>query len=225
MRAASLSLDDLYLGRDDRMRLGEAIHPLLQTRGPPGTHDTALGLNVIDSLEQGLTTRLPRFDKGVDERSPQAEWPLIDAGLEVLIFEGWCVGARPQPNRDLLEPLNALEKREDTDGAWRRYVNDALAGDYQRLFARVDLQVLLAIPDFEWACAWRKEQERTTRDRLTQLGRPTTHLMDDEGLDRFMQLFERLTLHEMGEMRLRANVVIDLNIRRGGRTAPPSQLP
>src|SRR4051812_33755031 len=40
--AVSLSLDDVYLTRAERESLARAVHPLLRTRGVPGTHDLTL---------------------------------------------------------------------------------------------------------------------------------------------------------------------------------------
>src|SRR6187402_352808 len=40
--AVSLSLDDVYLTRAEREALGRQVHPLLRTRGVPGTHDLTL---------------------------------------------------------------------------------------------------------------------------------------------------------------------------------------
>ena len=50
LACAVLSLDDLYLTRAERERLARGVHPLLATRGPPGTHDTSLGIAVLDAL-------------------------------------------------------------------------------------------------------------------------------------------------------------------------------
>jgi D-glycerate 3-kinase len=41
--AIALSIDDFYLPRIERQRLAREIHPLLATRGVPGTHDVELG--------------------------------------------------------------------------------------------------------------------------------------------------------------------------------------
>ena len=30
---------------------------------------------------------------------------------QIVIFEGWCVGVTPQKNKDLLAPINELEKK------------------------------------------------------------------------------------------------------------------
>ena len=56
-------------------------------------------------------------------------------------------------------PVNALEELEDSDGEWRTYVNAALAGDYQRLFARIDTLILFAAPSFGIVFDWRFVQE------------------------------------------------------------------
>src|SRR5262249_5714174 len=149
LTAAILSLDDLYLSRTDRAALASKVHPLLATRGVPGTHDVALGLTTIRALHQGEAVPLPRFDKATDDRSAPASWPIAPAGVDIVLFEGWCVGARPQSTDSLISPVNPLEAAEDGAGAWRRYVNDALAGPYQELFSTLDMLILLAAPSFE----------------------------------------------------------------------------
>ena len=205
--AASLSIDDLYLTKAERERLGKEVHPLLRTRGVPGTHDVALGLDVISQLEKGLPEALPRFDKARDDRAPQGEWPAAPAGCRLLIFEGWCVGARPETDDALQQPVNALEEAEDPDGIWRRYANDCLAGDYQRLFDRIDALVLLAAPDFDVVFDWRMQQEDELRQSASKQARD---VMDAAGVARFIRHYERLTRHILFEMPGRADLVVRL---------------
>jgi len=204
---ALLSLDDLYCTRAERETLSRTAHPLFLTRGVPGTHDVALGLGVMDALARGDAARLPRFDKAADDRLPEEEWPRAPAGTRLLLFEGWCVGALPQPEAALLKPLNALERNEDPDGRWRGYSQAVLAGPYQRLFGRLDLLVMLAAPCFEVVRDWRAEQEAELRARSVA-GAPG--VMGEEGLDRFLQHYERLTRHMLDEMPARADLVIRL---------------
>jgi len=208
LRVAALSLDDLYLTRGERAALAHRVHPLLATRGVPGTHDVALGLDVIARLRAAGVVALPVFDKATDDRRPMETWPRVTAPVDVLLFEGWCVGARAQPEAVLAVPVNALERDEDPDGSWRRYVNTALAGSYQQLFATIDELVLLQAPDFAAVYGWRLEQERKLRERLAATGADTSNLMDARQLARFLQHFERLTRHIMAEMPSRADVVI-----------------
>lgn len=202
---AILSLDDLYLSRAERLRLAAEVHPLLRTRGVPGTHDVALGLDLLTQLAAGEALRLPRFDKARDDRVPRARWDRAPAGCRVLLFEGWCVGARPQPAAALVEPVNALEAEEDSNGTWRRHVNAALAGDYQRLFSSIDRLVLLAAPGFEVVQGWRTQQEAELRAHGGGAG-----VMDNAGIARFVQHYERLTRHILAEMPARADLVARL---------------
>lgn len=205
--AASLSLDDLYLTRATRETLAREVHPLLRTRGVPGTHDVALGMNVLDAVDRGEPAALPRFDKADDDRFPPQRWPKAPAGTELLIFEGWCVGARAQGAEALAGPVNRLEAREDARGIWRRYANDALAGAYQDLFGRIDVLVLLAAPCFEIVFDWRLQQETELRERV---GPDAPGLMEPAGIARFIQHYERLTRHILSEMPARADVLVRL---------------
>ncbi|MCC7464188.1 MAG: kinase [Gammaproteobacteria bacterium] len=207
-RAAVLSLDDLYLTRAGRALLARRVHPLLATRGVPGTHDVALGRELIERLHSATTVALPVFDKGRDDRLPQGAWRSVPAPVDVLLFEGWCVGARPQEAAALIEPINALERSEDPQGIWRRYVNAALAGEYQQLFAQLDQLIMLSATGFEQVYAWRFEQERKLRGRLQAAGADASATMDEVQLARFVQLFERLTRHMLAEMPARADEVL-----------------
>lgn len=210
LSVAVLSLDDLYLTRAERLQLAERVHPLLRVRGVPGTHDVALGLDLLDSLARTGATAIPAFDKAADDRRPREEWPVAEGPVDVILFEGWCVGAKPQGPQQLDAPINELERLEDDDGRWRRFVNDTLAGPYQRLFAAIDLLVLLEAPSFETIYGWRIEQERKLRDRAGDGG----HVMSDAEVHRFISHYERLTRHILSEMPARADMLISLGADR-----------
>ena len=214
LRVAVLSLDDLYLTHAERQALGREVHPLLATRGVPGAHDTSLGAAVLDALARPGETWLPRFDKAADDRRPRAQWEPIQGPADVILFEGWCVGARPQLDADLDVPVNNLERDEDADGRWRAHANAALAGPYQDLFARLDRLVLLQAPAFETVLAWRREQERKLRDRLARDGDDPGRAMSDDAVARFIAHYERLTRWILAEMPARADLVIALDAAR-----------
>ncbi len=205
--AATLSIDDLYRTRAEREVLARDVHPLLRTRGVPGTHDIALGLQVLAALDRGEPAALPRFDKARDDRCPEAQWSQAPANTQLLILEGWCIGAKPQEPADLRAPVNALERTEDGEGVWRDHANDALAGGYQTLFARIDVLVLLAAPSFDVVFDWRWQQETELRERV---GSEAPGLMDAAGVARFIQHYERLTRHILAEMPARADLVVRL---------------
>lgn len=204
LRVAILSLDDLYLSKAARGHRAETYHPLLVTRGVPGTHDVELGLHVLRSLRAGESVALPRFDKATDEPFPKFKWPIWNGPCDVVLFEGWCVGARPQRGDELEAPVNGLERLEDSTGDWRWYVNRQLAGAYQKLFAELDLLILLRPPDFDRVYAWREKQEA----RLRAAGGPA--VMTPTAVRRFVMHFERLTRFIWEEMPGRADAVIYL---------------
>ncbi len=209
LTAFVLSLDDLYLPLADRERLAAEVHPLLRTRGVPGTHDPALGLSLIERLAGPGQTIVPRFDKAVDDRAPPEQWPRVAGPIDVILFEGWCVGALAQAPEALEPPINALEREQDADGVWRRFVNAALARAYRPLFDRIDMLALIAAPSFDVVLDWRREQERALRaERGPDAG------MSDAALATFVQHYERLTRHILAEMPARADVVAKLGPKR-----------
>jgi D-glycerate 3-kinase len=208
--AATLSLDDLYLTRAEREDLAHRVHPLLAVRGVPGTHDVALGLELFAALDARRPLVLPRFDKGIDDRAPPSAWEQRDAPLDTLVFEGWCIGAQPEPAAALDRPCNTRERNEDLDGTWRRYVNTALAGPYRALFARVDLMVFLAAPSFETVVDWRCEQEAA----LLAARPDAPRAMDRHAIEAFCALYERTTRALLRGMPSRADVVVALDAQR-----------
>lgn len=206
LRTAVLALDDLYLPKAERQRLAREVHPLLATRGAPGTHDVALGLALLEALAAPRETRVPRFDKGTDDREADVDWPRLDGPFDVILLEGWCVGARPQPVEALAAPVNDLERDRDPDGAWRRAVNAALDGPYRELFATIGFQILLRAPSFETVFGWRRQQELPLRAE----GRGQS----DAELTDFIQHYERLTRWIDAEMPGRADVTVQLGPER-----------
>lgn len=215
--AQTLSLDDVYLGRRARLGLARTVHPLLRTRGVPGTHDLALLHATLDALalaSRDRPARLPRFDKGRDTRRPPSRWPRVTQAPRVLVLEGWCLGLAPQTPAALARPVNALEREEDPDGRWRRYVNRHLEA-MQPLWDRLDALVALTAPDWDTVCRWRAQAERTLR------ARHAPGAMDARALRRFMQHFERLTRHAARTLPGRADLCVALDAGRRVRAFRP----
>jgi D-glycerate 3-kinase len=203
LTAVTVSLDDFYLPKSTRERLAREVHPLLATRGPPGTHDVALAAAALDQLRAPGRIALPAFDKATDERLPRAAWRTIATPVDAVILDGWCVGARAQGAAALAQPVNALEAAEDPDGTWRNYVNGELDGRYQDLFARLHELVLLQAPSFEVVQGWRLEQEQKLIARTGQG-------MSEAEIGRFVAHYERLTRWILTEMPERARLVFPL---------------
>lgn len=204
LSGAVLSLDDFYLSKAERLAMSEKIHPLLRTRGVPGTHDVARICAALNELCAGETAFVPVFDKANDDRSPDQR--LIKAPIDVILFEGWCVGASPQNEKALVEPLNTLERDEDKTGKWRRYVNERLKTDYRDLFARLDRVIMLRVDSMDAVFHNRLQQEQKLRTAKPD----APGLLSDEGVARFIQHYERLTRHCLGTLPLRADIVIDV---------------
>jgi D-glycerate 3-kinase len=208
LKCAVLSIDDLYLTKTQRQNLAETIHPLFATRGVPGTHDVALGIQTIEQLltaDSEAITPLPRFNKAIDDRYPETEWPRLEGRPDIIILEGWCVGAKAQPSSALSDPINSLEEQEDPDGVWRHYANDALMNDYQKLFGMLDWKIMLAAPSFDCVYQWRKEQEEKLAARVTAQGGDLSGIMNETSLRRFIQHYERITRQLLIDMPARAD--------------------
>ena len=216
LATACLSLDGLYLRKAERRELSRNVHSLLETRGVPGTHDVARAEDLLDSLidaDHERTVALPVFDKALDDRAPASQWPVVNAPVDVVLFEGWCVGARPQPPGALDEPVNALEAERDRSGRWRLYVNERLRTDYDSLYGRLDLLVMLRVPNFEKVLEWRRLQEKKLRHRLRGESRIRAKPpgMSDGEIAHFVQHYERLTRHMLKTMPDYADAVIDVD--------------
>jgi D-glycerate 3-kinase len=204
LRVVILSLDDLYLPLEARRKLAAEVHPLLVTRGVPGTHEVPLGLDLLHRLSRPGQILMPRFDKASDDRLPQSQWTPLEGPFDVILFEGWCVGAISQNAAALAMPVNDLERDRDPDGAWRAYANTQLAGPYQDLFADFARLVMFKVPSFEVVLGWRQEQERKAPVRG----------MTDAEIAVFIEHYERLTDHIQAETPARADVVVRLGRRR-----------
>lgn len=207
LSAVTLSLDDLYLTRDARAALADTVHPLLATRGVPGTHDVALGCAILDALRRGESIALPRFSKALDDRLPPDQWPAAPASVDLVLFEGWCVGATPETTEALATPVNRLEAEEDRDRVWRRHVNDQLAGPYAALFARLDRLVMLRPPSFDLVVENRLLQER----KLRELQVPGARAMSDAEVRHFVCHYERLTRHLFRTLPAMADILVTID--------------
>jgi D-glycerate 3-kinase len=211
LTVANLSIDDFYLGKAARRRLAAEVHPLFASRGVPGTHDTQLLLDTLQQLREAdarTGVALPRFAKAADDCLATDQWPVVHGPVQVIVLEGWFVGVAPQAESALSEPINALERNEDSNGAWRRAVNKALAEEYQQVFAELDCLLMLQAPSFEQVYEWRSLQEEKLRKRSPE---GSTGIMSDCELERFIQHFERLTRHCLAQLPEQADRVYTLN--------------
>jgi D-glycerate 3-kinase len=214
-QVAVLSLDDFYLTRIERQRLADKVHPLLTTRGVPGTHDLTMLSNCIARLRNlgaTQTLALPRFDKAHDDRVAREAWPEISGPIDLIILEGWCVGSMAQSDDTLLQAINNLEQRHDGSAVWRRFVNRQLGDRYADLFAELDALVFLQAPNFDAVHRWRLEQEQKLALGSND---PAADIMSSGQLRHFIQHYERITRANLATLPQHADVVLVLGEDHG----------
>jgi len=203
------SIDDFYKTLKDRNKMSKNIHPLFKTRGVPGTHD----INLIKKFfyfvknKRFKKTKLPKFDKSIDDRSKKKYWFNIRERPEIVILEGWCVGAKPQSNFLIKKPVNLLEKFEDKDLTWRYYVNTKLKVEYKKLFSMIDNYIFMKIPNFKMVFKWRLLQE----NKLRKKSQFRKKIMSYNEIKRFIMFYQRITLQMIKDLSKSASVVMLLN--------------
>ena len=201
------SIDDFYKTFHERKIMSKKVNPLFLIRGVPGTHDTKLLFNCIKQLKN-LTKKIlyiPKFNKSIDDRDPKKKWQKITYQPDIVIFEGWCVAAPPQKNKDLIVPINILEKEKDKKKTWRKRVNIELKTTYKKIFKLIDLTIFLKVPNFDYVYKWRLLQEKKLR--ATSKGKKT---MNDTQIKNFIMYYERLTKHMLKNLK-NSDFVIDID--------------
>jgi len=208
-----MSLDDFYFTSEQRKQLANNIHPLLATRGVPGTHDIAALKRTLTKLKAKKTAfAIPKFNKATDEPHPEAQWPIIKQPADIILLEGWCWGVKPQTAEQLITPVNELELKYDAAGDWRHYVNQQLNNNYQPLYSTMDFWLALQAPSFDCVYQWRLEQEQKLRDKNKHLAH--SRVMKPAGVLNFIQYFQRLSVQGCNTMAQSADVVFYLDYAR-----------
>ena len=202
------SIDDFYKTLKERKAMSKKIHPLFLTRGVPGTHNTALLFKCLKNLKDKHFEKfsIPKFDKSIDDRLQKKFWQNIRKKPDIVIFEGWCVGASPQKNKDLIAPINVLEKEKDKKRTWRNFVNKELKTRYKKIFKLIDLMIFLKIPSFEYVYKWRLLQEKKLR--ITSKGKKT---MSNKQVKNFIMFYERITRHMLKNFSKKAKFIIKID--------------
>ena len=204
-----ISIDDFYKTMKERYKLSQNIHPLLQTRGVPGTHDVKIILNFFRKLNTNnfKLISLPKFDKSIDDRFKKNKWYKLKKKPDIVILEGWCVGARPQKNKQLIKPVNLMEKNEDMSVKWRKYVNFQLKTKYKKLYSQLTSIIYLKTQSFNLLRSWRIKQEKKLKTKKNI----NSKVMTNKEVKRFMMTYERITLQMFKDMPKISKVVLSLN--------------
>ena len=200
------SIDDFYKTLEDRNKMSHAIHPLFKTRGVPGTHDINFIRDFFNFIKKKnfKKIKLPKFDKSIDDRLKIKYWSIVKKIPEIVILEGWCVGAKPQLNSLIRKPVNVLEKYEDRDLIWRKYVNEKLKKEYKKFFAMIDYFIFMKIPNFNMIFKWRFLQENKLKKR-SHLKKKT---MSSNEIKRFIMFYQRITLQMIKDLSKSASIVM-----------------
>tara|TARA_X000001036_G_scaffold435392_1_gene476547 strand:+ start:1129 stop:2046 length:918 start_codon:yes stop_codon:yes gene_type:complete len=202
------SIDDFYKTLKERKKMSRKISNLFLTRGVPGTHDTKMLFRCLKMLKINNFKKMniPKFDKSIDDRSKKNKWLKVKKKPNIVIFEGWCVGATAQKNKDLNSPINKLEKLKDNKKIWRQKVNLELKRSYKKIFNLIDKLIFLKVPSFKYVFKWRLLQEKKLR--ITSKGNKT---MNDKQIENFVMFYERITKNMIKILSKKADVVIGID--------------
>jgi D-glycerate 3-kinase len=213
LNVVTLSLDDFYYSKAKRAELAKTIHPLLATRGAPGTHDLKHIHNVLEQLVYNKQNiKLPRFNKATDNPFPSELWPTTAIPVNIVLFEGWCWGVSAQSEAELETPVNPFEQTHDTQGLWRKYVNQQLKIGYEPLYRYFDTWIMLKAPAFGDVYQWRLEQEHKLRANTTKSH--DNNIMSAAQIKDFIQFYQRLTEHSLTTSPPEFNHVFELDAHR-----------
>jgi D-glycerate 3-kinase len=100
-------------------------NPLVQHRGEPSTHDVELGKQLFHALaDRQPNIKVPSYDKsafnGAGDQRPESEWETVnidgDSPIEVIMFEGWCVGFRPLSDAQVEDIWKTAKNSFEKDG-------------------------------------------------------------------------------------------------------------
>ena len=204
-----ISIDDFYKTRKERINLSKRVHPMLLTRGVPGTHDINMMLNFFRNSKSKKFKRLklPTFNKAIDNRFNKKKWYDLKKRPDVIIFEGWCVGAKSEKNNTLTKTINSMEKIKDQKQVWRKYVNHQLKSKYKNLYSQLNCLIFLKAKNFSLLQKWRLKQERKLRVK----SKVKSKIMSKADVLNFMQTYQRITQNMFRNMPKYASVIFNLN--------------
>ncbi len=211
LKVFKISIDDFYKTRKERIALSKKVHPMLKTRGVPGTHDINMMLDFLkkSKVKKFKKMKLPNFNKAIDDRFPKNKWNSINQRPDVIIFEGWCVGARAESNMTLKKSINSLERTNDQKLVWRKHVNLQLKTKYKKLYSQLNYMIYLKAKNFSLLQKWRLKQERKLWIKTKK--KASHKIMSKDDVINFMQTYQRITQNMFKNMPKYASIILNLN--------------
>ncbi|RPA87498.1 putative Uridine/cytidine kinase [Ascobolus immersus RN42] len=194
LRVTTFSLDDFYLPHADQVKLAQSNpeNPLIQVRGQPGTHDVPLLLQTLSALKthDAGEVKIPKYDKslfdGAGDRLPESEWSVVETPVDVVLFEGWCVGFRAfEEDSDVVMRWADSQMMGGHAGKNKlvdvRWINERLKG-YGEVTDQLDALIHIDAEQLEYVYEWRLEQEhKLVKDKGTG--------MSDEAVKKFIDCY------------------------------------
>ncbi len=219
LKVFKISIDDFYKTRKERIALSKKVHPMLLTRGVPGTHDINMMLDFFkkSKAKKFKNMKLPNFNKAIDDRFPKKKWNTVNKKPDVIIFEGWCVGARAETNKTLKKSINSMEKANDHKLVWRKYVNQQLKTKYKKLYSQLNCMIYLKAKNFSLLQKWRLKQEHKLWLKTKKKG--GHKIMSRGDVINFMQTYQRITQNMFKNMPKYASIILNLNSNHQIKTA------
>ena len=219
LKVFKISIDDFYKTRKERISLSKKVHPMLLTRGVPGTHDINMMLDFFkkSKAKKFKNLKLPNFNKAIDDRFPKNKWNIINKRPDVIIFEGWCVGAKAETNKTLKKSINSMEKVNDHKLVWRKYVNQQLKTKYKKLYSQLNCMIYLKAKNFSLLQKWRLKQEHKLWIKTKKKG--GHKIMSKRDVINFMQTYQRITQNMFKNMPKYASIILNLNSNHQIKTA------
>jgi D-glycerate 3-kinase len=192
---------------------------MLLTRGVPGTHDINMMLNFFRKAKSRKfkRLRLPTFNKAIDDRFEKKKWYDLKEKPDVIIFEGWCVGAKPEKIINLKKAINLMEKNKDQKQIWRKYVNHQLKSKYKNLYSQLNCLVYLKAKNFSLLQKWRLKQERKLL--INSKKNSKLKIMNQQDVLNFMQTYQRITQNMFKNTPKYASIILNLNSNHQIKTA------
>jgi D-glycerate 3-kinase len=211
LKVFKISIDDFYKTRKERISLSKRVHPMLLTRGVPGTHDINMMLSFFKKTKSKKFKRLklPTFNKAIDDRFNKKYWYDLRNKPDVIIFEGWCVGAKSEKKNTLKKAINSIERAKDHKQIWRKFVNHQLKSKYKNLYSQLNCLIYLKVKNFSLLQKWRLKQERKLS--LKSKKNLKLKIMNSEDVLDFMQTYQRITQNMFKNMPKYASIILNLN--------------
>ena len=206
-----ISIDDFYKTKKERILLSKKVHPSLITRGVPGTHDVSSMFSFFKRVKSKnfRALKLPKFNKAIDDRYNKKLWHSIKKKPDIIIFEGWCVGARAEKNNSLKKAINSLERNSDKKLIWRKFVNQQLKLKYKKLYTQLDCLLFLKANNFRLLQQWRLKQEKKLW--LKNKRSRNNKIMNKKDVIKFMQTYQRITQNMLKHAPKYSSMILNLN--------------